>query len=120
MEENKNTEVVEEKPVNNSPSNDEQLNKTSLVAFILGIVGATVWSCWIIGAIASIILGVIAIKKANASADVQKNPYKVFNKIAKILGIVSIIVGAIFVVVWLLYSILVLWAAALGIAASAA
>lgn len=111
MEENK---VVEEKENNTTPNqtqNDEK-NKTALIAFILACVGVAVCSGWIIGGIAGIILGVLAIKKANASADVTQNPYKVFNKIAKIVGIVLVILSAILIVIWLIWTIVV----ALGVA----
>ena len=121
-EENK---VVEQEPVQEEPKQEpvqepaeqpQDPNKFSLITFILSVVGFVVCWGWIIGGIAGIVLGIIALKRL-PNSNPNKKPYTIFDKISKPLAIVSIIAGAIMTVVWCIYLIIAIVA---GIAAAAA
>lgn len=116
-EENKVVEqepVQEEKPAEQSEGGMSENNKFSLITFILSCVGFVVGSMWIIGGIAGIILGVIALKRLpNSKPD--RNPFKVFDKVSKPVAIVDIVFGAIMIVV---YTIILISAIVAAIAAA--
>ena len=121
-EENKVVEaepVAEEKPAEQpaqQPAQEGQNpEKFSLVTFILACVGFTAAWMWIIGGIAGIILGVMALKRV-PQCKTEKNPYRIFNKISKPVAIVAIIAGAVMTVVYTIYLILAIVA---GVAAAA-
>ena len=91
-------------------------SKNALIAFILSVVGfGFAWASY--ASIVGCILGIIALvfhKKIDR--EVEQQPFRVFGKIAKILGIVDIIVGAISFLVWIIVAIVL----AVGAAAAAA
>ena len=121
-EENKvvEAEPVEEKQPAEQPAQEGQdQNKFSLVTFILSCVGFVVCWAWIIGGIAGIVLGAIALKRL-PNCKSEQNPYRIFNKISKPVAIVDIIAGAIMTVVYTIYLILAIVAAVAGAAAAAA
>lgn len=123
-EENKVVEaepVAEEKPAEQPQQQPAQQsqddNKYSLITFILSMVGLLVCWGWIIGGIAGIILGVMALKRV-PNCKSEQNPYRVFNKISKPVAIVDIVAG---IVCTILYSIFfILWIVAAVAAAAAA
>ena len=120
-EENKVVEaepVAEEKPAEQPAEQNQDQNKYSLVTFILACVGVVVCWGWIIGGIAGIVLGAMALKRV-PNCKSEQNPYRVFNKISKPVAIVDIIAG---IVCTILYSIFfIIWiVAAIAAAASAA
>ena len=91
-------------------------SKNALIAFILSVVGfGFAWASY--ASIVGCVLGIIALvfhKKIDK--EVEQQPFRVFGKIAKILGIVDIIVGAISFLVWIIVAIVL----AVGAAAAAA
>ena len=91
-------------------------SKNALIAFILSVVGfGFAWASY--ASIVGCVLGIIALvfhKKIDR--EVEQQPFRVFGKIAKILGIVDIIVGAISFLVWIIVAIVL----AVGAAAAAA
>lgn|GEM_PF-3207403 len=123
-EENKVVEaepVAEEKPAEQPQQQPAQQgqdqNKYSLVTFILAVVGFVVCWGWIIGGIAGIILGAMALKRV-PNCKSEQSPYRVFNKISKPVAIVDIIAG---IVCTILYTIFfILWIVAAIAAAAAA
>lgn len=121
-EENKVVEaepVKEEQPAEQPAQEGQDQNKFSLVTFILSCVGFVVCWAWIIGGIAGIVLGAIALKRL-PNCKSEQNPYRIFNKISKPVAIVDIIAGAIMTVVYTIYLILAIVAAVAGAAAAAA
>ena len=117
MEEEK-KEVVEaevkEEQVEEAPAqevNAEQNEKNALVAFILAVVGFVLAST----ALGLLICGIISksfVKKVNGP--VEKKPHAVFYKVAKvaapieiIVGIVLLCLGALALIIWLIYFIVV-------------
>ena len=112
MEEEK-VVVTEEKP---EPVAQEN-TKGALVCFILAIVSIAVSWGWIIGGIAGIICGAIALKKLKTLGEITTNPYRVFVKIAKPVAIVGLIFGILSIVT---YTIVLVVAIAGAIAAAAA
>ena len=117
MEEEK-KEVLEEQPVEEQPAEEpkaegekkpmDPLCKNVLIAFILACVSFFVSGGWIVGGIAAVICGIIALKflKKNEGVVPEKQPFKVFALIAKILAIVGIVLGAISIVVWGIFLII--------------
>ena len=91
-------------------------SKNALIAFILAVVGfGFAWSWYV--AIVGTILGIISLVfQKKIQGEVEQQPFKVFGKIAKILAIVDIIVGAVMFVVALIVTIVL----AIGAAAAAA
>ena len=90
--------------------------KNALVAFILSTVGL-MFAFASYASIVGCILGIIALvfhKKIDR--EVEQQPFRVFGKIAKIVGIVDIIAGAVSFLVWLIVGIVL----AVGAAAAAA
>ena len=125
-EENKVVEaepVAEEKPAEEPKQEPAQQgqdqNKFCLVTFILAVVGFAAAWMWIIGGIAGIVLGAMALKRL-PNCKSEQNPYRIFNKISKPVAIVDIIAGAIMTVVYTIYLILAIVAAITGAAAAAA
>ena len=123
-EENKVVEaepVAEEKPAEEPKQEPAQQgqdqNKYSLVTFILAVVGFVVSWGWIIGGIAGIVLGAMALKRV-PNCKSEQSPYRVFNKISKPVAIVDIVAGIVMTVV---YTILfVSWIVGVVVAAAAA
>ena len=122
MEEEKKVEAApaEEVKVEEAPKQEpaEQQSgmrpesKNALIAFILSVVGfGFAWASYasIVGCILGII-GLVFHKKI--TKEVEQQPFKVFGKIAKILSIVDIIVGAISFLVWIIVAIVLAVAAA--------
>ena len=122
MEEENKEVVVEEQPkqeVSEQPKQEQQsggmdeVSKYSLISFIFAVVGFAVCSGWIVGSIASIVLGAIALVRSKNNAAV-KQPFKTFDKITKPVAIVTIVLGAILAVVYLIFTIIVPAAAAIA------
>ena len=94
---------AEEQPEQQSGMKPE--SKNALISFILAVVGfGFAWSWWV--AIVGAVLGIVALvfhKKIDK--EVTQQPFRVFGKIAKIVAIVDIIVGAIMFVVALIVTI---------------
>ena len=98
----------EAKPVEEAKSVEEATeadNKFSLITFILAVIGFAVFEGWIVGGIASLILGCISLKRAKV-AKASKNPYKVFNKISLPVSIVDIVFGALSIIFWTIVTII--------------
>lgn len=93
-------------------------NKFSLVTFILAMVGLVVCSGWIIGGIASIVLGAMSLKRL-PNSNPSRQPFRTFDKVSKPVGIVDIILGIISVVAWTIYLIIAIVAAIAAAAAAA-
>ena len=115
VEEVKAEEVREEQPQQQEGGMRPE-SKNALIAFILSVVGfGFAWASY--ASIVGTILGIIALvfhKKIDR--EVEQQPFRVFGKIAKILGIVDIIVGAVSFLVWIIVGIVL----AVGAAAAAA
>ena len=103
-EENKVVEaepVAEEKPAEQPAQQPQDPNKFSLITFILALVGLAV--CYApVGSLAGIILGAMASKRLKVS-NPDKNPFKVFDKVSKPVGLVDLIVGIVATVGWTIY-----------------
>ncbi len=121
-EEKKDVQEVEEVKAEEPKAEEQQQggmqpnSKNALIAFILSVVGfGFAWSWYV--AIVGVILGIISLVfQKKIQGEVEQQPFKVFGKIAKILAIVDIIVGAIMFVVALIVTIVI----AVGAAAAAA
>lgn len=117
-EENKvvEAEVVSEETQEAPAKEPMNPNKAALIAFILTCVALTLCGIAFFGNLAAIICGAIGLNflKKTKGAELT-NPYRVFAKIAKPVGIVSVILGAVLLVVSILLSVL----AALGVIAGA-
>ena len=104
VEEVKAEEVREEQPQQQEGGMRPE-SKNALVAFILSVVGfgfAWGWFAAIVGTVLGII-SMVFLKKIDR--EVEQQPFRVFSKIAKILAIVDIIVGAVMFVVALIVTI---------------
>lgn len=77
-------------------------NKAALTAFILAILGF-IFSETVV---AGIVLSALSLRFGRRSGDVKEKPYYVFKRIAKPVGIVSLILSIVFVVVWLIVGII--------------
>ena len=119
-EENKVVEaepVKEEQPAEQPAQEGQDQNKFSLVTFILSCVGFVVCWAWIIGGIAGIVLGAIALKRL-PNCKSEQNPYRIFNKISKPVAIVDIVAG---IICTIIYTILfIIWIVGVVVAAAAA
>lgn len=93
--------------------------KHTLITFILSCAGLVVAAGWFIGGIAAIVLGAISLKRVGL-ADPQRNPYRVFKRIAKPVAIADIILGILSVIGWMIWLILVIVAAIAAAANGAA
>lgn len=116
VEEVKAEEVREEEKPAEQQGGMQPNSKNALIAFILAVVGfGFAWSWYV--AIVGTILGIISLVfQKKIQGEVEQQPFKVFGKIAKILAIVDIIVGAVMFVVALIVTIVL----AVGAAAAAA
>ena len=98
----------EEKP--EQPQQNEEMTpqtKSALTAF-----------AWLFS-VAGIVLGCISLNKLKENdPETDKQPFKTFGRVAKPVAIVDIVVGAVMFVVYLVYFILAIVAAAKGIANS--
>jgi uncharacterized membrane protein len=105
--------LVEEKPAEAAPApvDEAELKKQSLMGFIFALVGLALCETVLGG----IIFGALGLKKSKAAASLTCKPHAIFNKISKPVAIVAIILGALFVVFWIVYIILI----ALGVASAA-
>ena len=121
-EEKKDVQEVEEVKAEEPKAEEQQQggmqpnSKNALIAFILSVVGfGFAWSWYV--AIVGVILGIISFAfQKKIQGEVEQQPFKVFGRIAKILALVDIIVGAIMFVVALIVTIVL----AVGAAAAAA
>lgn len=114
VEEVKAEEVREEQPQQQGGMRPE--SKNALIAFILSVVGFGFACAWIAGIVGAI-LGIISLvfhKKIDRP--VEQQPFKVFEKIAKIVAIVDIILGAVLFIV----ALIVMIVGAIAAAAAAA
>ena len=103
VEEQPKQEVVEaEQPKAEAQPQQSGMNeacKFVLISFILSLVGLTVCPMWFLGGIACAVLGIIVlIRSKNFAADRQ--PFRTFEKIAKPVAIVDIVLGAISALVY--------------------
>ena len=105
VEEVKAEEVREEQKPAQQEGGLRPESKNALIAFILSVVGfGFAWSWYV--AIVGVVLGIVSLvfhKKIDR--EVEQQPFRVFGKIAKILGLVDIIVGAIMFVVAIIVTI---------------
>lgn len=85
--------------------------KNALIGFILAVAGFAVGAGWIVGGIASIVLGALSLKKRKAGINCQANPHRVFNKVTLPVGIVDIVWGAFWTVWWTVALVLAIVAA---------
>ena len=87
--------------------------KYALISFILACVAFFLALGWWVGAIGGIVCGILSLvflKKING--EVEKQPFRTFAKIAKILGLVMIIFSAVmFLVYFILFLVSVIGAA---------
>ncbi len=90
---------VEEQPID--------FNKKALTAFILTVVALTICGFSVVGSLAAIIVGAIGLKtlKVTKGAELD-NPYRVFAKIAKPVGIVAVILGAVLLAAQIIFAVL--------------
>ena len=110
--------VEEEKPVEVKEVHDEEATKKNvLTAFIMSLVGLALAAVPFLG-IASIILGALALKKEKPE-NPERNPHRVFKKVAHIVGIVDIPLGILSVIGWLIYIIVLAVGAAVAAAEGA-
>ena len=87
-------------------------SKNALVAFILAVIGFG-FSCGWLAAIVGMILGIVSLSfQKKIQGEVEQQPFRVFGKIAKIVAIVDIILGAVLFVVALIVTIVTAVAAA--------
>ena len=92
-------------------------SKNALIAFILAVVGFGFACAWIAG-IVGVVLGIVSLSfHKKIDRPVEQQPFKVFEKIAKIVAIVDIILGAVLFVVALIVMIVGAVAAAAAAAA---
>ena len=103
---------VEEKSAEAAPApvNEAELKKQSLMGFIFALVGLALCETVLGG----IIFGAIGLKKSKAAASLTCKPHAIFNRISKPVAIVAIVLGALFVVFWIVCIILI----AIGVVAS--
>ena len=116
MEEEK-KEVVEEVKAEQAPEqvDSEQNLKNVLISFILAVAGFVVSA----SAIVTMVLGIISLNfLKKVPGQVTKAPHKVFQKIAKPVAIVDIVLGIVVTVVYIV--LLIVWIVGLAIAATAA
>ncbi len=103
MEEEK-KEVVEEVKAEQAPEqvDSEQNLKNVLISFILAVAGFVVSA----SAIVTMILGIISLNfLKKVPGQVTKAPHKVFQKIAKPVAIVDIVVGIVVTVAYIVWAI---------------
>ena len=89
-------------------------SKNALMSFIFSVVGFA-FAFAHLASIVGVIFGIVALvfhKKIDR--EVEQQPFRVFGKIAKIVGLVDIIAGAISFVVWLIVTIVAVVGAAIA------
>lgn len=77
-------------------------NKCALIGFILSIVGFEISWGWFIGGIAAIVLGIVTLNQLKGAVTCEQKPFSVFKKIAKPFAIVDIVLGAFFIIMWII------------------
>ena len=87
---------VKEQPQQQNGGLDED-SKFSLITFILAVVGFIVCAGWIVGGIAGIVLGIIALGRVK-NCKAVKQPFRTFERVAYPVAIVDIVLGAIAVI----------------------
>lgn len=94
MEEENKQEVVNYE-VETQPKKNEmdEESKYSLITFIITCIGASVWGGWIVGGIASAVLGIIGLERCNGRELSRKQPYRTFDRISKPVSIANIVIG---------------------------
>ena len=116
MEEEK-KEVVEEVKAEQAPEqiDSEQNLKNVLISFILAVAGFVVSA----SAIVTLVLGIISLNfLKKVPGQVTKAPHKVFQKIAKPVAIVDIVLGILVTLAYLIW--LIVWLIMVAVAATAA
>ena len=111
VEEQPKQEVVEaEQPKAEAQPQQSGMNeacKYVLISFILALVGLTVSPMYLLGGLACAVLGIIVlIRSKNFAAD--KQPFRTFEKIAKPVAIVDIILGALSALGWFIYTVVLI------------
>ena len=115
MEEEKKEVVEEVKAEPAEEINSEANLKNVLISFILAAAGFIVSA----SAIVTLILGIISLNfLKKVPGQVTKAPHKVFQKIAKPVAIVDIVLGIVITLAYLIW--LIVWLIMLGVAAAAA
>ena len=130
MEEEKKEIEVEEEPKEEVKAEPAQggmaeADKFVLISFILAVVAIVVCGGWFIGAIAGLIISIIALgRSAKAiSSQATRNPFKVFARIVKPLAIAGLILSILSLIgwtIWFIFWIVAFIAAAAEAAADAA
>ena len=106
VEEVKAEEVREEQQPAEQQSGMRPESKNALIAFILSVVGFWFACGWYV-AIVGVVLGIVALAfHKKIDREVEQQPFRVFGKIAKIVAIVDIILGAVVFVVMIIVSII--------------
>lgn len=92
---------------------DNQINQNNydntpigkpLASFIVSILGLAFSSTAIL-CIPGLVLGIVGIALSKNSQNVNKMPYTVFRRIAYPMGIVAIVLGALFATLWIAFFI---------------
>lgn len=109
-------EVVETKQ-EEAPKQEQQEGmtpncKNALIAFIMAVVGLCFGAGWFVGGVVGLVGGILALSfLKKIDGEVEKQPFKVFSKIAKPVAIVAIILSACMLLFWLIYTIVIVAAA---------
>lgn len=113
MEEEKQEVLVEEKPAEAAPApaDDADLRKKSIIGLVFAVLGLAFCETVLGG----IIFGAIGLSFSKKASGIQKKPFSIFNKVSKPVAIVAIILGALFVIFWIVYIVLI----AVGVLANA-
>lgn len=82
----------------------------ALASFIISVIGL-VFSSTAILCIPGLVLGIVGLALSKNSEEVNKNPYLTFRRIAYPMGIVAIVIGAMFAT---LFTILIIYIACGG------
>ena len=96
---------VEEEPKEEVKAEAEPFPTKILVATIMAVVGAGFAVSWSFTAFFAVAFGIVAIVLANTAAPTTKRPWNVFHKVARIVGIVEIPVGALMGTIWTIVKI---------------
>ena len=118
MEEEKKEIEVEEEPKEEVKAEPAQggmaeSDKFVLISFILAVVAIAVCSGWFVGAVAGLILSIIALGRNGKaiSSQATRNPFKVFARLVKPLGIVGLILSILSLIGWTIWAIVAIVAA---------
>lgn len=116
VEEVKAEEVRAEEAPAEQQSGMRPESKNALIAFILSVVGFW-FACGWLAAIVGTVLGIIALSfHKKIDREIEQQPFRVFGKIAKIVAIVDIILGAVMFLIALIVTIVGAVIAAAGAA----